>query len=84
MIADLGLLSELNELESTRVHKWLQDRREKAVKSISGSRLDRDCNILIGGLRELDDILNEIETASDQHAKIRADKENRVDMDKAF
>lgn len=76
IINDLTLLSALNELEGTIILDYLKERREIAVKESISAKTDRDASIAIGKIRDLDDIINDIETAKETAMKIKLDKKD--------
>lgn len=71
MITDIALLSDLNDIKDSRVHEYLKDIREKAVQESKNVPTDRDCNIAIGKIRILDEVIKDIETAYDQAQTLR-------------
>lgn len=81
MITDVRLLSELNELQGTRIIDWLKERQHVATTGMANAPDDRTSNIQAGRYRELTDIIKEIETAKEEFLKQRVVKLN---MNKSF
>jgi len=81
VITDIRLLSELNELQGTRVIEWLQARMVTASVGMINANDDRTCAIQAGRCRELTEIIKEIEGAKEEYEKQRHPKAN---MSKAF
>jgi len=85
MINDLALLSDLHELKDTRILEHIKERRESAVRDSKNAITDRDCNIAIGKVRELDDFIKDIETAYETAQKLRESQAKKgTNMQKSF
>ena len=82
MISDIGLLSDLNELQDSRVLAWLKNRQQIAISGMANAADDRTSSINAGRYREVTDIIKDIETAKDEFIKHR--NTTLTDMRKAF
>ena len=82
---DARLLADLNELQDTPFHEYLKTLREQAVNEVKSASTDRDCSIAVGGLRKLELLIEDIDTARQEFENQRqAAARNSVDMRKAF
>lgn len=85
MITDIALLSDLNEVKDSRVHEYLKAIREAAVQESRNVQTDRECNISIGKVRILDEIIKDIETAYETAQKLRESQAKKsTNINKAF
>lgn len=82
MITDIGLLSELNELEGTRVYKYLKERLQAATSGMANAPSDRLANIQAGRFQELTEFISAIETAKEEAMKLR--EKSKTNMSKSF
>lgn len=81
MITDFRLLSELHDLQDTRIVEYLEGLRAEQIAVWTDARADRDAAVAQGGKRVLDRILRDI---AESYETMQKQKQAKPNMNKAF